>query len=292
MKGIILSAGKGTRLYPSTMAVPKALVPVYDKPLIYYPLSILMEMEIKDVLVIVAPDTVGQYEALLGDGSHIGMNIQYEVQTVARGIADGLIIAKEFVGDDSCCLVLGDNILYDPNIEEVYEQVKDLESGAAVFGLWVEDPRPFGVVEFDDDGNVLSIEEKPQKPKSNYIIPGIYVYDSKAAQIAEGLSSSARGELEITDVNKEYLKLGELKVMPLPQEAVWFDAGTADNLLLASQTMKEMHDRDMNAGYVEELALRKGYITEDEYLELCNRFKNNEYGRYLKNSYENTFKSK
>lgn len=283
MKGIILSGGKGTRLYPSTLSVPKSLVPVYDKPLIYYPISILLEMDIRDILVIIAPDTESYYRDLLGDGSHLGLNIAYKVQPVARGIADGLILAEEFLCGDSCCFVLGDNILYGEDMSAVLEKVKAMDiwdGGAAVFGHWVEDPRPFGVVEFDDDGRVLSIEEKPAKPKSNYIIPGIYFYDGNAAEIAKSLTPSARGELEITDVNKVYLDRGQLNVIPLSQSGVWFDAGTADNLLEAAVCMHELHLRGEHAGYIEELAYRRGFIGRDEYLEICSRFKN-EYGRYL-----------
>ena len=210
MKGIILAAGRGTRLYPMTRPVCKPLLPVYDKPLIYYPLAVLMQAGIRDVLVIVPPGEVDTFAALLGDGSQLGMNIQYTVQPVARGIADALLIGRDFVDGDDVCLVLGDNIFWSPNFQQLLKQAADNNQGATVFGCYVDDPRPFGVVEFDENGKAISIEEKPQNPKSNYIVPGLYFYDGQAMDIAANLTPSARGELEITDVNLAYLHQGQI----------------------------------------------------------------------------------
>ena len=243
MKGILLAAGKGTRLYPMTKPVCKPLLPVYDKPLIYYPLSILMQAGISDVLVIVPPGEEAAFSALLGNGNQFGLNIYYAVQPRPRGIADALIIGESFARGDEVCLVLGDNIFYSPTLEETLEQAAAqvrTRKGATVFGYWVEDPRPFGVVEFDDTGRAISIEEKPREPKSHYIIPGLYFYDRQAMEIARNLKPSARGELEITDVNLEYLRRGTLQVIPLKQGLTWLDAGTADSLLTAAQTIKEI----------------------------------------------------
>ena len=244
MKGIILAAGRGTRLYPMTRPVCKPLLPVYDKPLIYYPLSVLIQAGIREVLVIVPPGEVDTFSALLGDGSQLGMDIRYTVQPVARGIADALLIGEEFVGNDRVCLVLGDNIFYAPTLATTLKRAAANDRGSTVFGYWVEDPRPFGVVEFDRDGRAISIEEKPRYPKSNYIIPGLYFYDHQVMEIANHLKPSARGELEITDVNLEYLRRGQLQVIPLERNFTWLDAGTADSLLAAGQTIKVIEKND------------------------------------------------
>ena len=242
MKGIVLAAGKGTRLYPMTKPVCKPLLPVYDKPLIYYPISVLMQAGISEILVIVPPQETDTFRALLGDGSQFGISIFYAEQPVARGIADALPIGQEFVGDDHVCLVLGDNIFYAPTLAASLKKAASLTQGATVFGYWVEDPRPFGVVEFDRQGRAISIEEKPRYPKSNYIVPGLYFYDNQVMYIARNLKPSARGELEITDVNLAYLNRGQLQVVPLEKNLTWLDAGTADSLLAAGQTIKHIQD--------------------------------------------------
>ncbi|MBR4211110.1 MAG: NTP transferase domain-containing protein, partial [Oscillibacter sp.] len=221
MKGIVLAAGKGTRLYPMTKPVCKPLLPVYDKPLIYYPLAVLMQAGISDILVIVPPGEEAAFSALLGNGQQFGLNIYYAVQTVARGIADALLIAESFARGDQVCLVLGDNIFHALTLERTLKRAAQSNTGATVFGYWVENPSPFGVVEFDETGRAISIEEKPKHPKSNYVIPGLYFYDQQAMQIARALKPSARGELEITDVNLEYLRRGQLQVIPLEKGFTW-----------------------------------------------------------------------
>ena len=285
MKGILLAAGKGTRLYPMTKPVCKPLLPVYDKPLIYYPLSILMQAGISDVLVIVPPGEEAAFSALLGNGNQFGLNIYYAVQPRPRGIADALIIGESFARGDEVCLVLGDNIFYSPTLEETLEQAAAqvrTRKGATVFGYWVEDPRPFGVVEFDDTGRAISIEEKPREPKSHYIIPGLYFYDRQAMEIARNLKPSARGELEITDVNLEYLRRGTLQVIPLKQGLTWLDAGTADSLLTAAQTIKEIqYQSGRLVGCLEEHAYREGWITREEVRHMGEELGKTAYGQYL-----------
>ena len=282
MKGIVLAAGKGTRLYPMTKPVCKPLLPVYDKPLIYYPIAILMQAGISDIMVIVPPDETNTFEALLGDGSQFGVKITYAEQMVPRGIADALLIGQEFVGNDKVCLVLGDNIFYAPTLSVTLKRAAANDRGATVFGYWVEDPRPFGVVEFDKDGRAISIEEKPRYPKSNYIIPGLYFYDHQVMDFARNLKPSARGELEITDVNLEYLKRGELQVIPLEKNFTWLDAGTADSLLVAGQTIKEIQDRTGRyVGCLEELGLREGWLTEEQVHATGDELGMTLYGQYL-----------
>ena len=282
MKGIILAAGKGTRLYPMTHTTCKPLLPVYDKPLIYYPLSVLMQAGINEVLVIIPPDEEKTFAALLGDGSQLGMKISFAVQKVARGIADALLIGKDFIGEDSVCLVLGDNVFYQPELGSILKKARDFDKGAVVFGYYVEDPRPFGVVEFDENGRAISIEEKPRHPKSNYIIPGLYFYDSQVIEIAEHLTPSARGELEITDVNLEYLRRGQLSVIPLGDDFVWMDAGTADSLLETSLRIKNIqYKTGRYVGCIEELAFQEGWITQEQVHALGNQLKMTLYGQYL-----------
>ena len=282
MKGIVLAAGKGTRLYPMTRPVCKPLLPVYDKPLIYYPLAVLMQAGISDVLVIVPPGEEAAFSALLGNGSQFGLNIYYTVQTVARGIADALLIGESFVGQDRVCLVLGDNIFYDLALGHTLKKAAAREDGATVFGCWVHDPRPFGVVEFDETGRAISIEEKPRDPKSHYVIPGLYFYDQQAMSIARGLTPSARGELEITDVNLEYLRRGQLHVLPLERGATWMDAGTADSLLDAARTIKEIQDETGRfVGCLEELGLAEGWITREQVHRMGEELGMTLYGRYL-----------
>ena len=282
MKGIILAAGRGTRLYPMTRPVCKPLLPVYDKPLIYYPLSVLMQSGIREVLVIVPPGEVDTFAALLGDGSQLGMNIQYTVQPVARGIADALLIGRDFVDGDDVCLVLGDNIFWSPNFQQLLKQAVANNQGATVFGCYVDDPRPFGVVEFDQDGKAISIEEKPQNPKSNYIVPGLYVYDGQAMDIAANLTPSARGELEITDVNLEYLHRDQLQVVPMEENYVWLDAGNANSMLQAAQTIHDLQaNQQQYVGVIEQLAYQEGWISHDQLHQLGEELSMTEYGQHL-----------
>ena len=282
MKGIVLAAGKGTRLYPMTKPVCKPLLPVYDKPLIYYPIAILMQAGISDILVIVPPKETATFAALLGDGSQYGIHIEYAEQPVARGIADALLIGQDFVGEDQVCLVLGDNIFYAPTLASTLKRAAAEKQGATVFGYWVEDPRPFGVVEFNESGKAISIEEKPRFPKSNYIIPGLYFYDHQVMEIARNLKPSARGELEITDVNLEYLRRGQLRVIPLEKNFTWLDAGTADSLLEAGQTIRHIQDSTGRyVGCLEELGYYEGWISEEQVHAIGNELSMTLYGKYL-----------
>ncbi len=282
MKGIILAAGKGTRLYPMTLPICKPLLPVYDKPLIYYSLSVLMQAGISDVMIIIPPGEEGSFTALLGDGSQLGMSISYAVQHVARGIADAMLIGKDFIGEDSVCLVLGDNIFYHPQLGKTLRTARAELKGATVFGLYVDDPRPFGVVEFDAEGRAISIEEKPRFPKSNYIIPGLYFYDNRVIEIAENLTPSARGELEITDVNLAYLKQDALHVVPMDKSCAWMDAGTADSLLDAAARIKQLQTQTWRyVGCIEELAYRAGWITREQVHALGSKLDKTQYGQYL-----------
>ncbi len=282
MKGIVLAAGKGTRLYPMTKPVCKPLLPVYDKPLIYYPIAILMQAGISEILVIVPPGETATFTALLGDGSQFGLRVSYAEQQAPRGIADALLIGQDFAGDDRVCLVLGDNIFYAPTLAATLKQAAANDRGATVFGYWVEDPRPFGVVEFDRDGRAISIEEKPRYPKSNYIIPGLYFYDRQVMEIARGLKPSARGELEITDVNLEYLRRGQLQVIPLEKNFTWLDAGTADSLLEAGRTIRQIQeDTGRYVGCLEELGLYEGWISEEQVHAIGDELQMTLYGKYL-----------
>ncbi len=282
MKGIILAAGKGTRLYPMTKPICKPLVPVYDKPLIYYPLAVLLQAGIKEIMIIIPPDEEETFSKLLGDGSQFGVSIQYAVQHVPKGIADAFLVAEDFIAEDSVCLVLGDNIFYDEQGEYDYFKAAHNREGATVFGYYVEDPRAFGVVQFDEDGKAISIEEKPRFPKSNYIIPGLYFYDNEVVEIAKNLKPSARGEYEITDVNLEYLRRGKLHVTPLSESFVWMDAGTADSLLEAANRVSEVQER--TGRYIacpEEIALKQGYVTAEHVHALGDALKQTLYGQYL-----------
>ena len=282
MKGIVLAAGKGTRLYPMTKPVSKPLLPVYDKPLIYYPIAVLMQAGIREIMVIVPPGETDTFRALLGDGSQYGIEMHYAEQPVARGIADALLIGREFVGDDSVCLVLGDNIFYAPTLSNTLKKAAKNNAGATVFGYWVEDPRPFGVVEFDKDGKAISIEEKPRQPKSNYIIPGLYFYDNQVMEIAANLKPSARGELEITDVNLEYLKRDQLQVVPLEKDFTWLDAGTADSLLSAGETIKRIQNSTKRyVGCLEELGYYEDWISAEQIHATGEELKMTLYGQYL-----------
>ncbi len=286
MKGIVLAAGKGTRLYPMTLPVCKPLLPVYDKPMIYYPVCVLMQAGIKDILVIIPPGEEAPFERPLGDGSQWGVNIQFVVQYNPRGIADAFDIGAPFIGEDSVCLVLGDNIFHSLPFERQLRRVcRNIESGAVgatVFGYYVDDPRAFGVVEFDDNGRAISIEEKPRKPRSNYIVPGLYFYDNTVVDIARHLTPSARGELEITDVNLSYLQQGRLAVERLDRDFLWLDAGTAENLLSASQAV--CNTQETTGRYIgcpEEIAYNRGYIDVGDVHAIGRQLEQTLYGQYL-----------
>ena len=282
MKGIILAAGKGTRLYPMTRPVCKPLLPVYDKPLIYYSVSILIEAGIREILVIVPPGEEHVFQALLGDGSQWGVSIAYAVQLVPRGIADAMLVGAEFIGQDSVCLVLGDNIFYQEGFAAVLKQAVAHNNGATVFGYYVEDPSPFGVVEFDEKGKALSIEEKPQHPKSHYIIPGLYFYDNQVIDIARKLTPSARGELEITDVNLEYLRREQLQVVRLERDFLWLDAGTADSVLEAAERVRDIQrDTGHYVGCIEKCAREAGWIAKEQVHQLGKELEKTRYGQYL-----------
>ena len=285
MKGIILAAGRGTRLYPMTYPVCKPLLPIYDKPMIYYPLNVLLQAGIRDILIITPPNgEMEPFQRLLGDGSVLGARISYIEQPVARGIADALILGKEFIDGDRVCLVLGDNIFFSPHFEESLMQAVQNPEGATIFGYYVDDPRPFGVVEFDERGNVLSLEEKPAQPKSNYIVPGLYFYDPQASEIARGLKPSARGELEITDVNIEYMNRKQLKVVLLDEEFTWFDAGTADSLLRAADGICRLQQESGRyIACIEETAWRMGFITTQQKDAIGEGLRMTPYGQYLLN---------
>ena len=282
MKGIILAAGKGTRLYPATLPVCKPLITVYDKPLIYYPLSLMIMAGISDILIIVPPGDMEPFIRLLDDGEELGINISYKEQKVQRGIADAFIVGRRFIGNDSVCLALGDNIFYSNDIGRIVRQARGDETGATIFGYYVEDPRPFGVVEFDENGNAVSLEEKPEHPKSHYVVPGIYFYDNDVKEIAARLKPSARGELEITDVNKEYLRRGKLKVVPMGSDVEWMDAGNADSLLDAAVKIRELQRAEhINIGCIEEAAMNHGYIERNDVQRIGEAHKKTDYGKYL-----------
>ena len=283
MKGIILAGGAGTRLNPLTKVVSKQLIPVYDKPMIYYPLSTLMLAGIKDILIISTPQDLPKFMDLFGDGREIGLNISYKEQPRPEGIAQAFIIGEEFIGGDSVCLILGDNIFYGHSFSTTLQNMSNLKNGAYIFGYWVSDPQRYGVVEFNKNNGVISIKEKPKYPKSNYAVPGLYFYDNEVVDIAKNLKPSARGELEITDVNLAYLKKGNLKVELLGRGYAWLDTGTPDSLLDASNYIATMERRQgLKIGCIEEVALRMGYIDTKQFEKIIGQSPENEYKKYLK----------
>ncbi|MCF8336003.1 MAG: glucose-1-phosphate thymidylyltransferase RfbA [Bacteroidales bacterium] len=282
MKGIILAGGAGTRLYPLTKSISKQIIPVYDKPMIYYPLSVLMLAGIREILIITTPDDIHLYKDLLGNGSQIGLDISYGIQPAPEGLAQAFIIGEEFIGDDSVCMILGDNIFYGYNLSQLLQESAKLQDGAIIFGYFVNDPERYGVVDFNEAGDVLSIEEKPEQPKSNYAVTGLYFYSNDVVQKAKSLKPSARGELEITDLNRLYLKEHRLKVKLLGRGMAWLDTGTHDSLLQAANFISTIEKRQgLKIACIEEIAFYKGYIDRQQLYRLGEQLKKNQYGRYL-----------
>lgn len=280
-KGIILAGGSGTRLYPLTIAISKQIMPVYDKPMIYYPLSVLMLAGIREILIISTPRDIVTFKELLGDGKKWGMNFEYKVQEEPRGLADAFIVGEEFIGDSDVAMILGDNIFYGQSFTETLKRAYEREE-ATIFGYLVKDPRAYGVVEIDKDGNAISIEEKPKEPKSNYAVPGLYFYKNDVIEMAKTIKPSARGEIEITSINEEYMKRKQLKVEQLGRGMAWFDTGTHDGLIEAANFVQTVQKRQgLKIGSPEEIAYRKGWITDDELRELAQKFKKTDYGVYL-----------
>lgn len=282
MKGIILAGGKGTRLYPMTKVVSKQLLPIYDKPLIYYPLSILMLAGIRDILIISTPDDTPVYKKLLGDGSEIGVNFTYKVQEQPRGLADAFILGEEFIGNDNVCLILGDNVFYGQDMTKVLNRAKQRETGATIFGYPVKNPKAFGVVEFDSNRKVIGIEEKPENPKSNYAVPGLYFYDNRVVEIAKSVEPSDRGEIEITSINNAYLKMGELNVELLGRGMAWLDTGTPNGMLKAAEFVEAIQTtQGFYVSCIEEIAWRRGFISTEQLKKIGESLETTDYGIYL-----------
>ena len=283
MKGIILAGGKGTRLYPLTLGVSKQLLPVYDKPMIYYPLSMLMLADIREILIITTPEDVDLYQRLLGDGTQWGMQFSFAIQESPRGLADAFIVGEEFIGQDSVALILGDNIFYGHGLPGILQNAAKAEQGAVIFAYQVHDPERYGVVEFDQSGKALSIEEKPKSPKSSYAVPGVYFYDHRVVEFAKSLKPSPRGEIEITDLNQKYMALNDLQVIALGRGIAWLDAGTHHSLLQASNFVQAVQERQgMMISCPEEIAYRMGFIDEEKLAQLAGQFNGNRYGDYLR----------
>ncbi len=284
MKGIILAGGSGTRLYPITKSISKQIIPIYDKPMIYYPLSVLMLAGIQEILIISTPKDIHLYQDLLEDGSQLGLKLEYAIQPSPDGLAQAFIIGEKFIGDDSACLVLGDNIFYGYNFTPILEDAAKLKDGAIVFGYYVNDPERYGVAEFDENGKVLSIEEKPEHPKSNYAVTGLYFYSNDVVKKALGLKPSKRGELEITDLNRLYLEEGRLNMKLLGRGFAWLDTGTHESLVQASNFIHTIEERQgLKVSCIEEIAFLKGYINKEQLLKLAEPLKKNQYGEYLIN---------
>lgn len=282
MKGIILAGGSGTRLFPMTKAISKQLLPIYDKPMIYYPLSVLMLSDIREVLIISNPEYIELYRTLLGDGSRFGIKLEYIIQEAPRGLADAFIVGADFIGDDNVSLILGDNVFYGYGFSGILKKVSKLESGALIFGYNVKNPSEFGVLEFDKDYNVLSLEEKPANPKSNYAIPGLYYYENSVVEIAKNIKPSARGEIEITDVNRAYLDQGKLKVELLGRGFAWLDTGTPDGMMQAANFVQAVQQRQgLYVACLEEIAYRNGFITKEQLLAQAKDLEKTDYGQYL-----------
>ncbi len=284
MKGIILAGGSGSRLYPITKGISKQLLPIYDKPMIYYPLSVLMLSGIREILLISNPEYIELYKRLLNNGSHLGIDIEYKIQERPRGLADAFIVGEEFIGSDTVCLILGDNVFYGQGFGSTLRKVSQIQEGATIFGYYVNNPDEFGVVEFDEDGNVLSLEEKPKKPKSNYAVPGLYFYDNTVIEKAKALKPSERGELEITDLNKEYMKEGKLKVQLLGRGLAWLDTGTYDGLANATDFVRTIQKRTgLYIACLEEIAYKNKWITKDQLIKMGKEYEKTEYGQYILN---------
>lgn len=282
MKGIILAGGSGSRLYPITQGISKQLLSIYDKPMIYYPLSVLMLSEIKEVLIISNPEYIDLYKNLLGDGSKLGMRFEYKIQEKPRGLSDAFIVGEQFIGNDDVCLILGDNVFYGQGFVPKLEKASGNKEGATIFGYYVNNPREFGVVEFDNEGKVLSLEEKPERPKSHYAIPGLYYYDNSVVERAKNLKPSERGELEITDLNREYLEEGKLHVELLGRGFAWLDTGTCDGLADASDFVRTIQKRTgLYVACIEEIAFKNGWISKEEFKDIGHQYEKTEYGQYI-----------